>query len=687
MRRGIAWLIATACLLFLSLKGLKLVNDPTTSLQATNPLQAELFRRYQAASLFQGVLHVDVSSLSALESTELSESLDALGYRLAPPLSPQDPPPAVNLLSAADIRAALAAPALAAQAAALAPQISMVGGLSLLRLDPFALLARLPKMETTKVQILRFMNPPDLDWQRVAALKATLTRWRPRVHALSSELFAYENFAVVSSDLTRSLWLALPCTLALFWYFGRSWQALLFLAAGSVVSYATGLAALRLFSGVEVYSLVLAFSSTFVGFNNEYLVHLSGLDRQRLVRNLPGLSSAIGTTAIGFLVLLGSDAVLVRQMAVVSLGGMLGFIAFMLSFLPSLSALQVRTFTWPAWRLSVRAHVGVGLSLCSLLLILPWPVLSTSVESFQVREPLLQADVVHFEERLAALGAGLVYAVPVQRSAQESLAQREVLRPGTVSKHPLHWLPSASAQLASIRTYQELYPQARATLEASLADLGMAVQLPPTPAPLAVLAEAEFLAWLKTWWPLPVVERVADTDYLFLSLPAKASAAELPPDAILLSPRPHFNAILTALSHNMVRLFGLGLILMTLYLLPILRQPFKVVATLVPLLAAALALLVWLLCTKQALNMIHVMGFALVIALAIDYGAIAVGANFHQEELCKVLWAGLMTIVAFLPLAFAQHPILYDLGMVVSLGASVALLMALALRPQLETKA
>jgi len=95
---------------------------------------------------------------------------------------------------------------------------------------------------------------------------------------------------------------------------------------------------------------------------------------------------------------------------------------------------------------------------------------------------------------------------------------------------------------------------------------------------------------------------------------------------------------------------------------------------------AGLAFAVWARVGGFHVNIIHVMGWSLVIALAIDYTAVAVSSDHAPAETSKVLLTGLSTLATFGVLAFARHPVLRDLGFTVLLGCGLSLLLALFVR-------
>ena len=397
MKRTIAWLVVTAALAWWGGRGLQLIDDPIRSLVARDPVAGELFAAYERSGLFQGKLHLDVGAVTDAERSAVTESIQALGYQPWQLPIPARPPALVPLISPDAMRARMAPEAMAGRAATIAGLTNMIGGMALFKDDPFGLSEALgerlrPAAVADGPRIVSFLAPATVDYARTERVLDVLAPFGERLPALGTELFAYDNYVTIRSDISRSLMIAVPLTLVVFLAFCRSWRGLVFLAVGSVISYAAGLAAVRL-TGGGIYGLVLAFTSTFIGFNNEYLVHLSGLDRARLVRNLPALSSAIGTTFIGFLVLLFSKSEIIRQLAIVSLGGMLGFLVFLLTYRDRLESLHVRIVPVFSMRVRPVGLLFMAATVVVAMALMPRPLLVTDVDTFRLSSARLEAGV------------------------------------------------------------------------------------------------------------------------------------------------------------------------------------------------------------------------------------------------------------------------------------------------------
>lgn len=147
-----------------------------------------------------------------------------------------------------------------------------------------------------------------------------------------------------------------------------------------------------------------------------------------------------------------------------------------------------------------------------------------------------------------------------------------------------------------------------------------------------------------------------------------------------LSPKSHYDRILTAASKDMMRLFGLGFAVIVGFLWLLQRPRDNIAYILTPLALALIALTALLWYEGRAINFIHLLGFSLVLAVALDYSTIAVSSGFHRTERSKILFTGLSTTVTFGILSLASHPVLIDLGTTVALGSCAALGYALFIR-------
>ena len=451
------------------------------------------------------------------------------------------------------------------------------------------------------------------------------------------------------------------------------------LVLGTGVSYLTGLLAIRAFYA-QVFAVVLAYTSTFVGYNNESLVHLSGIEERDARQSFLGVWSAIGTTVIGFLVLLLGRSVMVRQMALASLGGTAGFLLFLVPYRSVLRAVRFRAMDWPKLTVSPRV-VMAACGACVLgVAALGVPRIQTHIEDFRFQTAAVDAQVAHFSRALDALALENVVAVPVAGAPGAALADLGARGLADGSRHPLaRWRPPA-AQEESLRVLQDEWPRATARLAALLAAAGIRIAPPLRPPEgLRALGEWEFLDRLGDVGPIRWAEAIGDRRFLFVGLrPGVAPPAGS--TLLTMSPRHHYDALLTGLSRELGWLFLVGLVAMAVYLGYLQQSVSRVLYVFAPLFPCALAFAAYARAAGTPLTIVHVMGFSLVIALALDYTAVAVSTDHRAVDPSKVLLTGLCTLATFGVLVLARHPVMRELGVTVAVGCGVSLAFALFVR-------
>ncbi len=695
MKRLLAVLPAVALLGFLAAYGVRFEDDPIRSLSHPDPAIAAVFDRYQEKSPFRGKIFVEPGELSAAELEGLLASLAEAGYRevaLFERPAQRELLALAPLLSAEELAALSTDEAIRARAEAAITLASLPGGdaaLGELEADPLglgpALLAKLAGGGAggggPAVRV--FASPSPLEYTKVEAAEAALRPLGERVHVIGGDFFSLANYRAVSRDILVCSILTLVLNLAVFFLFTGRWALLALLFLGSAVSYATGLLAIRAFYP-EVFTVVLAYTSTFVGFNNESLVHLSGVEDEAAEHRKGswlGIGSAIGTTAIGFLVLLLARSEMIRQMALASLGGLVGFLLFLIPFRRTLRGIRFRGLPLPTVRIRPAVLASLCLACVAGVLVIGVPRVETRIDTFRFETPELVRATEHFSARLAALSLGEVVAVPVERDDTPSAALAGLVETGLVdtSKHPLSRFRPAEEQRRSLEVLRAGWARAAAGLDAHLAEAGLRLALPPEAPALAPLDEWEFLDRIGAIGPVRWADREGERRFVFAGLRPGVSAAGLP-GLHPLGPQPHYNALLTGISRELGWLFLAGLGVMALYLAWLQRRPVRVLYVFAPLFLSALGFAVHARLTGGTLNVIHLMGFSLVIALAIDYTAVVVSSGHREVELSKVLLTGASTLATFGVLVFAQHPVLRDLGATVAIGCAISLAFALFVR-------
>jgi hypothetical protein len=691
VKRTLAILLATGLLTLVVARTFSLDDDPIQSLTDPDPAFSELFERYQNRSPFRGRIFIEMDGLAPGDREALESTLRDTGYREEPLFQTPSPEAVLALaplLPANELRVIFGEASIRRRAEMALSVAGLPGGdgyLAALESDPAligqALLARLSRASSaTHGPAPRiFRSPTRMDYERVGKVYDALIALGPSLHFIGGDFFAVENYRAVKRDMLLCSTLSLVLSLLIFFLCTSGWALIGLLLLGTAVSYLTGLLAIRVFYA-HVFGVVLAYTSTFVGYNNEALVHLSGIDRRDARRSLLGVWSAIGTTIIGFLVLLLGRSVMVRQMALASLGGTAGFLLFLVPYRGVLRSAHFRALDWPKVTVSPWIVGAMCLACTAGVAWIGVPRILTRVDDFRFQTPALDAQVAHFSHALDALALDNVVAIQVGGSPSAALAELGALGVMDISRHPLASWRTVQEQEDSLQVLREEWPRATARLVAVLGEAG--IRMSPEPhafEELHPLSEWEFLDRLGTLGPVRWTDAVGDRRFVFAGLRAGASR---PPGLKIFSmnPRQHYDALLTGLSQELGWLFLAGLVGMALYLGYLQRSAWRVVYVFAPLFPSALAFAIYARATGAPLTIVHVIGFSLIIALALDYTAVAVSTDHRALELSKVFLTGLCSLATFGVLVLARHPVMRELGITVAIGCGVSLVFALFVR-------
>lgn len=675
------------------LRGTALEHDPIRALSDPDPVRAALFEGYQRASVFRDRVFVEDGGLGEGDRSRLQEALRAAGYQEIPVLERPTPEQIfrlASLLPASDLRALLVDEAIDARGQEAISIAMLPGGAAYLReieADPLGLA---PAVATHFLgdagaqaggAIRAYRGPRPIDFRRVEPAYDLLASLSPPLHYIGGDFFAVENYRAVLRDILVCSIVSLAITLGIFSLFTRRWALLGLLFLGSLLSYLVGLLGLRVFYA-EVYAVVLAYTSTFVTFNNEALVHLSGIEASRRKGQLVGIWSAIGTTLFGFVVLLFARSVMVRQIAIASIGGMLGFLLFLVPYRSTLATIRIRPISLPS--LTLRPWIVAALCAASVggVLAVGIPRVGTRIDTFRIHTPALDVQVDHFSRRLTSLSLEDVVGVRVPTGGDPGdvlrpLASRGIL---DLSRHPLALWRSSDEQEEAVSILRNGHPRAVARLTGLLARNGIQIQVAQDlPATVRAIDGWEYLELVGAIGPVRWTETVNGDRFVMAGLSSHAPA-ELPDALIPVSPRRYYDGLLTSASRELAWLFLAGLVVMGIYLSVLQRSFARVLYVLAPLSLSALAFAVYIRHTGATVDIIHVLAFSLIIALATDYASILVSTGHAPPEQAKILLTGASTLATFAVLWSARHPLLRELGATVTLGCAVSLAFALFIR-------
>ena len=696
--RATLFVILTAVMTWFGLRGLTIEQDILHAVASQNADEVSLFKSFEKRSVYKDKIFILVKSNEELaqDGVTLSKLLEEAGY------APYDESGAAGEQTLSDffclvpfffpegIDQFVSSAALGQRVDLLARAASLPGGgalLTLARKDPFGLASAMRDAMLRQFtaghgapvalkQLKIYARKAPLDYGKIGPLYHFLQDNERSLAFIGGDLFAYENYAAVNHDINWVVWLSLVLNLALFFYFCPYPRMMLFLAGGTLLSYAGGLCALRFFYPY-MYAIVIVFTSTFVGFNNEYLVHFSGLKREHIWRHIIGLGSAIGTTLIGFVVLLFTKNEIIRQIALTAIGGMVGFVVLMLAYQGMLGKVSYRTFSLPSIKLGTK-QIALGWLLILVIIgALGSRVrFATDIHDFQHSSSMMARQSATFEKMLDTYGMGRVVAVKVEGQGLPEYWQKISGSLATDAFHPMAFFQNIPSQQRTISQINSRLVTAAAQMNALAAAKG--IRFEPDLSPLQSLAPLDAGQYLDLWEKVglvPYSTRLKGALHLFV-VPRAHELSGAPP----MSPVAFYNRALTGLQNNLTLLFVIGLGVMFLYLVPLQRKFVNVLYIFLPLGLAVAILLGTVLIAGKTVNFMHIVGLALIISLALDYSCIAVSSGFCPHEQSKVALTGLSTITTFGILMFCSHPVMRDLGVVVTLGAAAALGVALFIR-------
>ena len=699
--------LLAAFLVFWAQSRLVLEQDLSASLSEGDSVEAKVFRSVHARNALAKTLFVKwktaptanpsevTTSASGSEpdlQRELQEGLAKLSYSpKLMSLATGDQKTFLSTVSRSDLEAATSPEALAQVLKTAETWASLPGATGLLKSleqDPFLLLSKKSAQagvgsvpgsasasdassvsRSSAVQIYERKGP--LDWKKAEQLHSFLLARRGQIDFVGADLFAYENYSVAQRDIWVCTALAVGLSLLCFLWLCRTWQLIPVLICGTLASTAGGLLLLLAFEK-SVSGLALAFASTFVSFNNESLIHLSGHGSKWSAGALRGVVSAIGTTVIGFLVLFVAGEGLPRQISIFSLGSLFGFLLFLLLFKGTLSQAKFRTLKVTDFRMSKIQVVLVFAMILAAGLSLGFPKVGNSLESFRYTSPEIQAAAKIFVDAQSELSPSLLNAVPVDGSALETY-QKGIQRGAIDGQafHPFKFWLAATQDDQREEWIDKVLSFRLKELQTRLESAGFRIKLPKSDLFRLPRDENDYLKSWSDVSPFSWLQEVEGRRYLLVRfLPG---SKRFPKDSIELSPKAFYETVLNNTSGDLLKLFLLSVLFMALYLVPWQRNFGKILAILFPLLLALFVLQVVFFARSLDLNIAHVMALILIIGVALDYSTVLVSHDHSSQEQSKVLLTGLMTFVSFGALLFAKQPVLQELGWVVTVGSAVAL--------------
>lgn len=542
--------------------------------------------------------------------------------------------------------------------------------------------------------------------------------------------FAVQSRRSIEADVGRISTVSTVAMVALFGLLLRS--AWLIFVAQLPITFALlcGATATQLVFG-EVHGLTLAFGSTLIGVCIDYPVHFLNhhtLDphpqgpKAGLTQIWTGLWLGAATTVAGFVGLGWSSYPGIRGVAVFASVGVTASVLATRWFLPRLVPRQPKPVAlqqWSAGRMELgleflRGHRSVLVAMLVAAIGvaaagLPRLSWNDDLAALNALDPHLKAEDDQVRAQVASLEPGTVVVVTapdwqtaLERNDEVALRLERAVQRGDVahvrSLHAFLWSARLqSRNQARLRDDREL----PARLENAFAAEGLR---PGAFAPFAELlrgAPAQPLQWsdLASSPAGPLVRafrtQVAGEPAVLTFLAGVrnpegiATAIAGVAGALFFDQRTFVNkayAEYRATTWTLV-LAGIGLIL--LLIVARYRSWRLVAVSSVPALVACAATLGLLSLLGESLNLLHLVGFVIVLSIGVDYGVyLAETAGHPQGEPATVLSivvASLSAVLAFGLLGLSGNPAMRAIGLTTGLGVLLSLLLAptllLLLRP------
>ena len=559
--------------------------------------------------------------------------------------------------------------------------LSLLQSLNPLRLEYQRGFLRFPDSDTGAVPLL--LDFPKEETENTEALRARIEAACAgrcgELHFIGPHFGTARNKQVIKSDL-RKVTLAGSLLFALFLgglaLTGR-WRASLTALPVALGIWAAGIA-VGWWGGGLIHGLTIAFGSGLTGIAMDYALHAFVQSSGPRVwwANFLGYL----TTAVVFVVLAFSEIPLVREIMLFGLVGMsLAFLLFFLvlrkvpekHYLKPFPVGPVETIAAP-WLLGA---CGLAL-LAGIFFLRP----DFSVQSLDQASPAER----HTTRELFRSAGAFPPVVRLHEEVKESELARERAVAGSKGialVNRLTFLPPLAEQEKNIAAWKalacakparkgdapgieggfsETYRRFFAPFFERVSCEKISALAPKAGAAYTSAIEANG-KWLSTFFPRKEEEAAA----LRAELPGAFSLREL----VELFPR--------RLAFEMAWMAPLSLLLVLLIVLMAYRRPAFVFAVFIPWLAGAAFTLPALAWSPSGFGFVSLVGQLMVFGMAIDYGifclnyyvtVVSSGEPGRRGIWTAIALSGVVTITGFLPLLFAEHVVLRQLGETLCLG-------------------
>jgi predicted exporter len=487
-----------------------------------------------------------------------------------------------------------------------------------------------------------------------------------------------------------------------------------------------GIASVSLWFGV-VHGITLGFGTALIGEAVDYSIYLfmqsdqtgdKEQSRKKWVQLVwPTVRLGVLTSVFGFAALLLSGFPGLAQLGLYSVAGLVAAAVMTRYVLPSLLPAD--------FRIRDVSNAGITLShYAQLARRLRWPVVILVVVSSVIvyqhhhrlwntelaaLSPVSAADQALDARLRAGMGAPDVrYVVVVSGDSQEtvlidtekvSVALDGLVRKGLLSSFDSasHYLPSLKTQqarLASLPTANELklrltaalkdLPVQPSVLAPFLTDVEAARSKPLLQrkdlqgTSMAMAVDAMLLQQTQHWSSLIPLTAPEGGHIDVAQIQAALGQAEVK-NTLFVDMKAESNRLYSGYMQEAILLSLAGVAAIILLLLFVLRSPLRVLAVIVPLVAAVLTVMAGLTLFGQQLIILHLIGLLLIVAIGSNYAlffnpVIQQGMpDISPHTYASLVFANVATVLGFGLLAFSSVPVLQAMGVTVAPGVILAL--------------
>ena len=556
-----------------------------------------------------------------------------------------------------------------------------------------------------------------------AAAAARLAAPQARLRLSGAGVFAVESRALVKREVARvaALGLALIAALLLLAY--RSPLALALGLLPVLTGALVGVAAVAAGFGV-VHGITLGFGATLIGESVDYAIYLfvqSGAARGArgawLAEFWPTIRLGVLTSMIGFATLLLSGFPGLAQLGLYSVCGLAAAALFTRYVLPLLlpEGLRVRELTafgarLGRWRAAAGGRRWLVAALCAAAVVALFAqrdalwaadlsALSTVSAQDQAYDGRLRADLGAADARYLVVAAGSDEQAALRAAERVDAALRPLVAQGVIAGYDsaARYLPSAqtqAARAASLPAPVELrerlaralsgLPLRAARLEGFIGDAAKVhagarlTRADLEGSALGAALDALLLRRADGWHALVPLRAPATGPAALVIDAARVREALAGSDALFIDLKAEANALYAGYLHEAIALAAVGVAAVLLLLMIALRSAARVGRVAAPLGAAVLVTAAVLAAAGQTLNLLHLVGFLLVVAVGSNYALFfeRAGGAPAPRVLASIALANATTVIGFGVLSTSSVPVLRAIGATVALGTLLALAFA-----------